>query len=169
VYPYRHIPSAAEHPFHRARLAIAADAIVIGAFVSGLKLSRRCLALWCDVLNRIPKAMLAFSPVSPAMRVLYTRLAAAGGIGPERLIFLPQGRSDGENQARYEIVDFVLDPMPYGGVNGTLEALDMGVPVVTLVGKRHGERTSYSILTNLGVTDTVVASYEASKLAQVPR
>ena len=31
--------------------------------------------------------------------------------------------------------------MPYGGVNGTLEALDAGVPVVTLLGKRHGERT----------------------------
>ena len=45
--------------------------------------------------------------------------------------------------------------MPYGGVNGTLEALDMGVPVVTLAGRRHGERTSYSILANLGVIDTI--------------
>jgi protein O-GlcNAc transferase len=40
-------------------------------------------------------------------------------------------------------------------VNGTLEALDMTVPVVTLLGKRHGERTSYSILANLGVTSTI--------------
>jgi predicted O-linked N-acetylglucosamine transferase (SPINDLY family) len=48
--------------------------------------------------------------------------------------------------------------MPYGGVNGTLEALDMGVPVVTLVGRRHGERTSYSILANLGVSQTAAAS-----------
>jgi predicted O-linked N-acetylglucosamine transferase (SPINDLY family) len=45
--------------------------------------------------------------------------------------------------------------MPFGGVNGTLEALDMGVPVVTLVGRRHGERTGYSILANLGVTATI--------------
>ena len=45
--------------------------------------------------------------------------------------------------------------MPYGGVNGTMEALVMGVPVVTLVGRRHGERTSYSILSNLGVNETV--------------
>ena len=45
--------------------------------------------------------------------------------------------------------------MPFGGVNGTLEALDMGVPVVTLLGARHGERTSYSILANLGSTATV--------------
>jgi predicted O-linked N-acetylglucosamine transferase (SPINDLY family) len=48
--------------------------------------------------------------------------------------------------------------MPYGGVNGTLEALDMGVPVVTLVGRRHAERTSYSILENLGVPATVAES-----------
>ena len=64
---------------------------------------------------------------------------------------LPQGRDDAENQARYHLIDFVLDPVPYSGVNGTLEALDMGVPVVTLCGRKHGERTSYSILANLGV------------------
>lgn len=48
--------------------------------------------------------------------------------------------------------------MPYGGVNATLEALDAGVPVVTLCGRRHGERTSYSILTNLGVLQTIAHS-----------
>jgi protein O-GlcNAc transferase len=49
----------------------------------------------------------------------------------------------------------VLDTLPYGGVNVTMEALAMGVPVVTLVGKRHGERSTYSILANLGVQATV--------------
>ena len=49
----------------------------------------------------------------------------------------------------------MLDTLPYGGVNGTMEALAMGVPVVTLVGKRHGERSTYSILANLGVLATV--------------
>src|SRR4029450_6174253 len=95
------------------------------------------------------------------------------GIAADRLLFLPQGRDDAENQARYTIVDFVLDTMPFGGVNGTLEALDMGVPVVTLVGRRHGERTSYSIIANLGVTDTVAQSGReyvdiAARLADEP-
>jgi len=123
-----------------------------------MKLSRRCLALWRDVLARIPSARLAFSPLDPAQRPLYVRLAAAGGIAAERLVFVPQGADDAANQARYRLVDFVLDPMPYGGANGTLEALDMGVPVVTLAGRRHGERTSYSMLANLGVTQTVADS-----------
>ncbi len=158
VYPYRHVDAAAKHPFQRAALGVSADTVVIGAFVSPLKLSRRCLASWREVLARIPSARLAFSPVHPALRSSYGRLLAAAGISADRALFLPQGRNDAENQARYALVDFVLDPMPFGGVNGTLEALDMGVPVVTLQGKRHGERTSYSILANLGVTETVAAS-----------
>lgn len=155
VYPFRRIAPAATHPFHRKALGIPPDAVLIGAFVTPLKLSRRCLALWREVLERTPRARLVFSPTRAAFRASYLRLAAAAGIAPDRLLFLPQGRDDAENQARYGLIDFVLDPMPYGGVNGTLEALAMGVPVVTLVGRRHGERTSYSILANLGVVHTV--------------
>ena len=158
VYPYRNVAPAIVHPFERATLGIAPDAIVIGAFVNPLKLGRRCLALWRDVLLRVPHAVLAFSPANPAQRDSYVRLARAGGIGAERLAFIPQGRDDAENQCRYRVVDFVLDTMPFGGVNGTLEALAMRVPVVTLVGRRHGERSSYSILANLGVNETIAQS-----------
>jgi len=155
VYPYRHIEPAPAAAMTRATLRIADGAVVIGAFVTPLKLSQRCLAVWRDVMTRIPNALLAFSPLQPRLRSVFERLAAAAGIAPQRLVFVPQGRDDAENQARYRVIDFVLDPMPYGGVNGTLEALDMNVPVVTLVGRRHAERTSFSILTNLGVTDTI--------------
>ncbi len=155
VYPWRAVAPASKHPFTRPALGIAPEAFVIGAFVSPLKLSRRCLALWRDVLGRVPNAKLAFSPNNSAQRPLYVRIAAAAGVGADRLLFLPQGRDEHENQSRYEIVDVVLDTLPYGGVNGTMEALGMGVPVVTLVGKRHGERSTYSILANLGVLETV--------------
>jgi len=158
VYPYRHIPPAAEHPFHRDRLGIAPDTIVIGAFVNPLKLSRRCLTLWREVLDRVAGAVLAISPLSPGLQMVYARLLSAVGIAKDRVLVLPQGRNDAENQARYGLVDFTLDPMPYGGANGTLEALDMNVPVVTLVGRKHGERCGYSMLANLGVTQTVAES-----------
>jgi predicted O-linked N-acetylglucosamine transferase (SPINDLY family) len=158
VYPYRHIAPAQVHPYRRDRLGIAADAVVIAAFVNPMKLSRRCLALWRKVLDRIPRALIAISPLSPGVGEAQRRLFAAAGIDPQRTILVPAGRDEAENQARYHVVDLVLDPLPYGGVNGTLEALDMGVPVVTLCGRRHGERSTYSILANLGVLDTVAHS-----------
>ena len=129
VYPYRHIASAIDHPFHRDLLGIDANAVVIGAFVNPLKLSRRCLTLWREVLERIPGALLAISPLSTERRAVYGRLFSTVGIPQSRVCVLPQGRNEAENQARYTLLDFALDPMPYGGANGTLEALDMGVPV----------------------------------------
>ena len=158
MYPYRHVEASPNAPLSRASLGIDKDAVVIAAFSTPLKLSQRCLALWRDVFARLPNARLAFSPVHPGLRPAFLRLAALAGVGAHRVVFVPQGRDDAENQARYRVVDFVLDPMPYGGVNGTLEALDMGVPVVTLIGRRHAERTSFSILSNLGVTDTIAQS-----------
>jgi predicted O-linked N-acetylglucosamine transferase (SPINDLY family) len=158
VYPYRHIEPAKEHSYRREDFGIAPDAVVLGAFVNPLKLSRRCLGLWRQILERVPSALIVVSPMSAERRAVVGRLLSAAGIPHERARILPQGRDDAENQARYRIVDISLDPMPYGGANGTLEALDMGVPVVTLLGRRHGERSSYSILANLGVTQTVASS-----------
>jgi predicted O-linked N-acetylglucosamine transferase (SPINDLY family) len=107
------------------------------------------------------------------MRPVYPRLLEAAGIPLSRAVFLPQGRNDAERLARYHVVDFVLDTMPYGSVNGALEPLDMGVPIVTLCGRAHGERTVTSILSNLGVTQTIAhggAEYVAiaARLADDP-
>ena len=110
------------------------------------------------MLERIPHALLAISPVSSEWVAVHKRILSAGGIADARVRVLPQGRNEAENQARYQVIDLVLDPLPFGGVNGTLEALDMNVPVVTLVGRRHGERSTYSILANLGVTQTIAHS-----------
>ena len=128
VYPYRHIPPAADTLFTRQRLGVDASATLIGAFCTPLKLSQRCLALWRDVLSGIPGALLAFSPVRASLRPVFTNICATVGIDARRIVFVPQGRDDAENQARYRLIDFVLDPMPYGGVNGTLEAIDMACP-----------------------------------------
>lgn len=158
VYPYRHIVSASEHNYSRVVLNISSDAIVLGVFYNILKLSQRCLDAWRIILERAPHALLAFSPMQDEAKPSYLRRVIAAGIDPARVIFIPYGGSDEMNQARYEVIDLVLDAFPYGGVNGTLEALDAGVPVVTLCGKKHSERTSYSILANLGLRDTVATT-----------
>lgn len=160
VYPYRHIEPAVAKFQRRDIPGLRNDAVVIGAFFTLMKLSSRCLALWRAVLERIPQAVLAFSPLKQEARGSYVRRLKAAGIDASRIAFIPASESEAENQARYRLVDMVLDPVPYNGVNGTLEALGMAVPVVTLVGGRHSERTSFSMLTNLGVTETLAHTFE---------
>jgi predicted O-linked N-acetylglucosamine transferase (SPINDLY family) len=158
VYPYLPIEVAAEHPYHRKSLGIAEDAILIGAFINPIKLSARFVALWKQVLEKITQGKLVFSPLSPTHIQIYQNVMKGAGISEDRYLFLPMPTNNALRQARYSIIDFVLDPMPYGNVNGTLEPLSAGVPVVTLVGRRHGERSSYTILKNLGETRTVAHS-----------
>jgi len=142
----------------RAELGIAASAIVFGAFVSLLKLSPRCLGLWRDILQRVPQSLLAFSPGNASEQSLYRRRVAGFGIDAERVVFIPRGADEAGDRARYGLVDVVLDTVPYTGGDTTAAALDMGVPVVTRAGERHAERMSLSLLSHLGVTDTVAHS-----------
>jgi predicted O-linked N-acetylglucosamine transferase (SPINDLY family) len=139
----------------RAELGIADSAIVFGAFVSLLKLSPRCLRLWRDILQRVPRSRLAFSPGNASEQSLYRRRVAGFGIDPTRVVFIPRAADEGGDRARYDLIDVVLDTVPYTGGDTTAAALDMGVPVVTRVGQRHAERMGLSLLSHLGVTDTV--------------
>jgi protein O-GlcNAc transferase len=132
--------------------------VTIGAFYTYMKLSERCVKLWKRVLDEIPTGVLLFSPLDPKLQVAYENIMRSAEIPPTKFRFLVAGATEAERLARYRVVDFVLDSMPYGGVNGTLEALYMGVPVVTLTGKHHSERTTTSMLTHLGVTDTIAAT-----------
>ncbi|HEX9302335.1 MAG TPA: hypothetical protein VF959_08305, partial [Casimicrobiaceae bacterium] len=63
--------------------------------------------------------------------------------------------------ARYALVDLVLDTLPYSGGDTTLAALDAGIPVVTLIGTRHAERMSASIMRHMNL-DHLVTQTEAA-------
>jgi len=151
-------PSVATAPAARAELGIAGSAIVFGAFVSLLKLSPRCLTLWRDILQRVPRSLLAFSPGNASEEPLYRRRVAGFGIDLARVVFIPRASDEAGDRARYALVDVALDTLPYTGGDTTVAALDMGVPVVTRAGERHAERMSASVLVHLGVTDTVALS-----------
>jgi predicted O-linked N-acetylglucosamine transferase (SPINDLY family) len=58
----------------------------------------------------------------------------------------------------YHRLDIVLDTAPYNGHTTSLDALWMGVPVVSLAGKTPVSRAGLSQLTNLGLPELVASS-----------
>jgi protein O-GlcNAc transferase len=153
VFPWRRYPVPGA--LDRSLLGLASGTFVCGAFVSLMKLSPRCLNLWRRVLEQLPSAVLAFSPAQASWQPAYLRWLQAHGIGRDRVVFVPCPADEAAQLARYHVLDVALDPLPCGNVNGTMEALAMGVPVVTLVGPRHGERLGNALLSRLGVTETI--------------
>ena len=143
-------------PLARDVLGIPADAVVLGEFVTVQKLSPRCLALWRTILERVPRALLLFSPSSAGEEPGFRRQLAGHGIDPARAAFVSRGVDEASAQARYALVDLVLDTLPYTGGDTTLAALASGIPVITLAGTRHAERMSASILLHVDLPELVV-------------
>lgn len=160
VLPVRRVAPAASPVATRAALGIGESAVVFGAFASMLKLSPRCLLLWREILERVPGSLLALSPQKEAEQPLYLRRLSGFGINTERIVFIPSAGDDAADRTRYRLLDVVLDTLPYTGGDSTAAALDMGVPVVTRAGERHAERVTLSLLSHLGVTETIARSDE---------
>ncbi len=115
----------------------AADApVVFGSFNNAMKLSPKTIALWARVLQATPGAQLLLKAPSlrdEAVRARFAALFAQHGIAPSRLLLRgPSGLAD--MMQEYGDIDIGLDPTPYNGGTTTLQALWMGVPVVTLLG-----------------------------------
>ena len=126
--------------------------VTFGCFNRLAKLSDETLALWARVLNAVPQSRLLLNTKELACQSLRERVIerfAGVDINQDQLDLRPGG-SHVEMLAGYGEVDVALDPMPYSGGLTTLESLWMGVPVVTLPGRRFCARHSLSHVTVLG-------------------
>jgi predicted O-linked N-acetylglucosamine transferase (SPINDLY family) len=102
---------------------------------------------------------------SQAFRERVLAAFAAEGVAAERVIF---HAVRGGHMALYGEIDITLDTFPLTGGTTTVEALWMGVPVVSLKGPATFERLSWSILANAGLGDLAaddMADFERIALA----
>ena len=135
------------------------EPVVFGSFNNIMKLSPRTISLWSELLRTIPDAQLLLKAPSLRDQSVIDRfrgLFSSQGIAAERLLF--EGPEElGLMMQRYGAIDVALDPTPYNGGTTTLQALWMGVPVISLRGGNFVSRMGASFLTSLGHQEWVAA------------
>lgn len=124
------------------------------------------LGAWARILRAMPSARLLLLAKQGSHRRRITEVLARQGVAPDRLRFADYvpaapGLGQGALLARYHEADLALDTFPYGGMTTTLDALWMGVPVVSLVGRRNLGRAGLSLLSNVGLAEFAVADVDA--------
>ncbi len=140
--------------------ALANGCITFGCFNRRPKLADATIALWAELLSRLPDSRLLLKTMSLADDGVRQGLVEAfrrRGIATERLILEPHAPV-AEALAAYGRVDIALDSFPFGGGTTTADTLWMGVPLVSLAGSRWSGRMSQSILAGLGLQDWVAAT-----------
>lgn len=129
--------------------------ITFGSFQSLNKISDATLALWSQVLARLPTARLRLQSVPLSYPDSVSDMQRRLGLARIELhrVDLVGGTSRDEYLAAYGEVDVVLDTFPFPGGTTTAEALWMGVPTVTLTGNTLVSRQGESMLCCAGLSD----------------
>lgn len=133
-------------------------ALTFGSFNNPAKINARTVSLWADILRAVPDSRLLLKGKGlhdPAARARIAELFADAGIGGDRLTVIGWRGAVRDHFASYGEVDIGLDPTPYNGTTTTMEALWMGVPVVSLAGARHSARVGASLLRFAGLPELV--------------
>jgi len=131
--------------------------VTFASFNNLAKITPEAVRVWARIMSEVPGAKLLVASAdadSQAVRKNLNAEFAKCGIAPERLL-LRRSLPRLDYLRAHNDVDIILDTWPFNGGTVTAGALWMGVPVVTLVGKAHRQRVSYSMLNNIGVEDTI--------------
>jgi predicted O-linked N-acetylglucosamine transferase (SPINDLY family) len=144
----------------RHSLNIPADAVVYYSSQAGSKRNPDNIRLQMQILKALPNSFLLVKGDGDTVVIhqMFCDLAREVGIDLEQIRFLGQAPSEFVHRANMCIADVVLDTYPYTGATTTLEALWMGVPVITKVGEQFAARNSYAFITNTGVKEGITHS-----------
>jgi protein O-GlcNAc transferase len=139
--------------------ALSNGFLTFGSLNNLCKINEQVLHLWGRVLTALPASRLLLrAPEGSSRQRLYSGLATHG-VDPQRVEIVGK-QTAAKYLQTYNRIDVGLDPFPYNGHTTSLDALWMGVPILTLVGQTVVGRAGLSQLTNLGLTDFIASTPE---------
>ncbi|MDP3009274.1 MAG: tetratricopeptide repeat protein [Methylococcales bacterium] len=134
--------------------ALANHQITFANFNAPSHINEAVLAVWARILHAVPQSQLLLKNQQLNNATACQNLCqqfAEQGILPERLLL----EGDTASLADYQRVDIILDTFPYNGASSSIQALWMGVPVLTLSGDRFTARRGASMLANVELNDWI--------------
>ncbi len=138
----------------RAEMGLPDDAFVFCSFNAAHKVTRFSFERWLEILKQTPNSVLWLLDYNAETNARLRAYASARGVAGERLIFAPK-IANPRHLARYPLADLFLDTVPYGAHTTASDALWMGVPVLTLMGRSFASRVCGSLVRSAGLPELV--------------
>jgi len=148
--------------------------ITFGSLNNFCKVNTAVLKVWGQVLRATHRSRLVLLAPEGSHRQWVCDVLEQEGVAPDRVTFFARQPRQKYLELFYGI-DIGLDTIPYNGHTTSLDALWMGVPVVTIVGNTVVGRAGLCQCNNLGLLELVAESPDefvqiATKLAgNLPR
>jgi predicted O-linked N-acetylglucosamine transferase (SPINDLY family) len=129
-----------------------------GCFNTLIKVTDETLALWAELLRRMPNSRLVIKARELSQAAVlnsFRARMAAGGLDAARCELIGYVADQRAHLLHYTQVDIGLDPVPFAGGATTREMLWMGLPVVTLAGATRASRAGSTLLHRAGLGNLV--------------
>jgi predicted O-linked N-acetylglucosamine transferase (SPINDLY family) len=114
---------------------------------------------WMRILEKVPRAVLLLHAHSAEVQDNLRKEAKLRGVDPARLVFSPALPTP-EYLARYRAADLFLDTLPYNAGTTASDALWVGLPVLTCMGKAFASRMGGSVLTAAELPELITHTQE---------
>ena len=142
--------------------AIKKGYFTFGSFNNNCKIQPDMIRLWAQILSSKEKSRLLLKfggGDDDTVRDHYLDQFRSLGIAAGRVEICGR-KATIEHLEMYGRVDIALDTHPYNGTTTTCEAMWMGVPTLSLVGKSHSSRVGLSLLNRVGLGDFAASTPE---------
>lgn len=133
--------------------------ITFGCMHHFSKLTNETLQTWGAILRRVPSAKFFIKDDIVTTEAGAQRILKQLDVDPERIIRQHTTAHD-QHLLDHKLIDIALDTWPQGGGVTTLEAISMGVPVLSIAGDRPYQRGCLSISRHLPEDSLVTHSVE---------
>jgi protein O-GlcNAc transferase len=157
AYYYR--PRAPAEPVRRADLGLPEEAHLYVCPQTLFKIHPDFDALLEGILERDPRGRVVFirAAIPRWTEALRARFRRTIPEADERILFLPSLPGERFMQL-LAASDVMLDPLYFNGMNSSLEALAVGLPVVTLPTALQRGRHTRAMYLKMGIADCIAAS-----------
>ncbi|MCC9000592.1 MAG: hypothetical protein LM522_14060, partial [Candidatus Contendobacter sp.] len=151
----------------RSDAGLPEDAFVYCCFNTPYKIDPAVFKVWMRILRQTPDSVLWLLAGTPRCVEHLRKAAREQNVEPDRLIFAPR-RPKPEHLERHRLANLFLDTFVINAHTTASDALWAGLPVLTLRGATFQSRVCASLLTALGLMETIaddVGDYEARGVA----
>jgi predicted O-linked N-acetylglucosamine transferase (SPINDLY family) len=143
----------------RSEYNLPATCAVFCCFNDLRKVAPGVFNVWMSILKRVPGSVLWLLAVGNAAKANLQAAASAAGVNPTRLVFADRIPYE-EHLLRYRLADLALDTHPYGSHTTASDALWMGCPIVTYLGRAFPARVAASLVRAADMPELVASGWE---------
>lgn len=131
--------------FSHAELDLPKNSFIFACFNNPNKITPEIFQIWVNIIKKVENSVLWLFVTNEQTKINLIKEFKKNSLPKERLIFAEKIQNP-LHLSRLKIIDICLDTLPYNGHTTTSDALRVGIPVVTCIGKTFAGRVASSLL-----------------------